>query len=382
MDATATVGRIARNVAYGYDGMDGTNGMEGEPPMVDAIVFSSVTKTVLTADGPKSLIKDVNLNFEAGGIYGIIGLGGAGKTTLLKLVDHTLTPTSGTISVLGQDLGALDDRGLAAVQAQISKVGVFSDFDPDRTILESVAIAAGEDPEAHEPDEKARAKAFRLLREVSLRSQKDTYPAQLSGGELQRAAVAKAFASDPRIVLLDEATAAQDHLESLDILRLVQQFAHESNVTVLLATHEISAVKEICDHIVVLDRGLVVEEGVTHAVLADPQAAQTRIFTQSASSLGKVQTLLDGHDPVVDLRPGQKLISLRYVHEDVSEPLVSLVTRKFGIDVNIMLADVQIVGKYPIGGIVAVFEGPERNIRDAIAFLRSKKVRVEVLAEN
>ncbi|WP_190972752.1 ATP-binding cassette domain-containing protein [Bifidobacterium tissieri] len=350
--------------------------------MGDAIVFSSVTKTVLTADGPKSLIKDVNLNFEAGGIYGIIGLGGAGKTTLLKLVDHRLTPTSGTITVLGQDLGTLDDRGLAAVQARISKVGVFPDFDPDRTILESVAIAAGEAPEAHEPDEKARAKAFRLLREVSLRSQKDTYPAQLSGGELQRAAVARAFASDPRIVLLDEATAAQDHLESLDILRLVQQLAHESNVTVLLATHEISAVKEICDHIVVLDRGLVVEEGVTHAVLADPQAAQTRIFTQSASSLGKVQTLLDGHDPVVDLRPGQKLISLRYVHEDVSEPLVSLVTRKFGIDVNIMLADVQIVGKYPIGGIVAVFEGPERNIRDAIAFLRSKKVRVEVLAEN
>ena len=96
---------------------------------------------------------------------------------------------------------------------------------------------------------------------------------------------------------------------------------------------------------------------------------------------GKIDKLLDGPDPVVSLRPGQKLVGLKYVHEDVSEPLVSLVTRKFGIDVNIMLADVQIAGKSPIGGIVAVFEGPERHIADAIDFLRGKRVLVEIFAE-
>ncbi|PJM73760.1 methionine ABC transporter ATP-binding protein [Bifidobacterium primatium] len=348
----------------------------------DAITLSNVTKTVLTADGPKSLLKDVTLHFEQGGIYGVIGLGGAGKSTLLKLIDGRLTPTSGTVTVLGENLAKLDKPALARFRTQISRAGVFPAFDEERTVLESVAIAAGEAEDADRPDEAARAKALRLLREVSLRSQKDAHPSQLSGGELQRAAVARAFASSPKILLFDEVTAAQDHIEGREILRLIQQFARESGATVVLATHEIATVKEICDHIIVLDRGLVVEEGSTFSVLADPQTDQTRVFMEAVSSLGKVDALLAGHDPVVDLRPGQKLIRLRYVHEDVSEPLVSLITRKFGIDVNIMLADVQIVGKYPIGGIVGVFEGPERNIRDAVAFLRSKKVRVEVLAEN
>ena len=355
----------------------------GDEPRADAaITFRDVTKTVLTADGPKSLIKNVTLDFEEGGVYGVIGLGGAGKSTLLKLIDGTITPTSGIVDVLGENVAGLDDRGLARLRSRISRAGVFPDFDEERTILESVAVAAGEAENAERPDEAARAKALRLLREVSLRSQKDAHPSQLSGGELQRAAVARAFASAPRILLFDEVTAAQDHIEGREILRLIRQFAKESGATVVLATHEIATVKEICDHIVMLDRGFVVEEGPTYAVISDPQTDQTRVFLEAASSLGKVDALLAGHDPVVDLRPGQKLIALRYVHEDVSEPLVSLVTRKFGIDVNIMLADVQIVGKYPIGGIVGVFEGPERNIRDAVAFLRSKKVRVEILSEN
>ncbi|WP_165776828.1 ATP-binding cassette domain-containing protein [Bifidobacterium simiarum] len=358
--------------------------------MADSIVIRDVTKTVLTPDGPKSLLKGVDLHLEQGRIYGVIGLGGAGKSTLLKLIAGEIRPTSGTVELFGRSIRELDDADRTELLANVAKVGVTPDLAPDQTIIESVAEVAQHAQERRdrlgEDKDKPRLEpseiALHLLRALGLRALRNLYPAQLSGGELQRASVARALADEPRILLLDEVTGALDHLESREILRLIRQLVKERNITVVLATHEISAIKEICDNVIVLDRGLVVEEGPAHAVIADPQADRTRAFVQSASSLGKVSDLLAGPDPVVDLRPGQKLISLRYVSEDVSEPLVSLVTRKFGIDVNIMLADIQIVGKYPIGGIVGIFEGPERNIRDAIIFLRGKKVRVEVIAEN
>ncbi|PLS30285.1 methionine ABC transporter ATP-binding protein [Bifidobacterium margollesii] len=360
--------------------------------MPESIVIRDVTKTVLTPDGPKSLLKGVNLHLEQGRIYGVIGLGGAGKSTLLKLIAGEIRPTSGTVELFGRSIRDVSDSERADLLTKVAKVGVFPNLTPNQTIIESVTEAAQQVEhriaDGGEPDEKDKPRlepseiALHLLRALGLRALKNLYPEQLSGGELQRASVAKALAADPRVLLLDEVTGALDHLESREILRLIRRLVKERNITVVLATHEISAIKEICDNVIVLDKGLVVEEGPSHAVIADPQADRTRAFVQSASSLGKVSDLLAGSDPVVDLRPGQKLISLRYVSEDVSEPLVSLVTRKFGIDVNIMLADIQIVGKYPIGGIVGIFEGPERNIRDAITFLRGKKVRVEIIAEN
>ena len=204
----------------------------------------------------------------------------------------------------------------------------------------------------------------------------------MSGGQKQRVAIARALANDPSILLCDEATSALDPQTTKSILKLLQQLNQTLGITVVVITHEMAVVKEICNRVAVMDHGDVVEEGEVFHVFASPKEPLTRSFIKTTSNLQKIEELIEADSPVVATKKGELIVRLTYVEKNTSEPLISTVTQKFGIILNIVFADVEIVQNAPIGGTVAIVSGEGSRIDEALQYLRDKNVGVEVIKDD
>ena len=209
----------------------------------------------------------------------------------------------------------------------------------------------------------------------------EAYPKQLSGGQKQRVAIARALANDPNVLLCDEATSALDPQTTKAILRLLKNLNEKLGITVVIITHEMAVVKEICDRVAVMEHGRVVEQGEVFNVFADPRQEITRSFIHTTSNLRKIEELIEEDSPVVQLKPGELIVRLSYIQRNVSEPLISTVSRKFDITLNIIFSDIAIVQNAPIGGTVAIISGERAQITQAIAYLIEKNVGVEVIRD-
>ena len=202
-----------------------------------------------------------------------------------------------------------------------------------------------------------------------------------SGGQKQRVAIARALANDPNVLLCDEATSALDPQTTKAILRLLKNLNEKLGITVVIITHEMAAVKEICDRVAIMEHGRVVEQGEVFNVFADPRQEITRNFIHTTSNLRKIEELIEEDSPVVQLKPGELIVRLSYIQRNVSEPLISTVSRKFDITLNIIFSDIAIVQNAPIGGTVAIISGEREQITQAIAYLIEKNVGVEVIRD-
>ena len=209
----------------------------------------------------------------------------------------------------------------------------------------------------------------------------NAYPSQLSGGQKQRVAIARALANDPKILLCDEATSALDPQTTKSILKLLQKVNETLGITIVVITHEMDVVKEICNRVAVMDHGNVVEEGEVFSIFATPQNKVTRDFIKTTSNLQKIEELVEAGSPVVALKPGELIVRLSYIEKNASEPLISAVTEKFGIILNIIFADVEIVQNAPIGGTVAIVSGDKDKVEQALTYLKEKNVGVEVIKD-
>jgi len=216
---------------------------------------------------------------------------------------------------------------------------------------------------------------------VGLLAKKNSYPRELSGGQKQRVAIARALANDPNVLLCDEATSALDPQTTKAILRLLKNLNEKLGITVVIITHEMAVVKEICDRVAVMEHGRVVEQGEVFNVFADPRQEITRSFIHTTSNLRKIEELIEEDSPVVQLKPGELIVRLSYIQRNVSEPLISTVSRKFDIVLNIIFSDIAIVQNAPIGGTVAIISGEREQITQAIAYLIEKNVGVEVIRD-
>ena len=209
----------------------------------------------------------------------------------------------------------------------------------------------------------------------------EAYPSQLSGGQKQRVAIARALANDPSVLLCDEATSALDPQTTKSILHLLKQLNETLGITVVIITHEMAVVKEICNRVAVMEHGRVVEQGDVFNVFADPKQDITRSFIHTTSNLRKIEELIAEDSPVVRLQPGELIVRLSYVQRNVSEPLISAVSQKFQVSLNIIFADIAIVQGAPIGGTVAIISGQRQQITKAIEYLIEKNVGVEVIKD-
>ena len=225
------------------------------------------------------------------------------------------------------------------------------------------------------------ARVFELLDLVDLRDKADVYPSQLSGGQKQRVAIARALANKPRVLLSDEATSALDPDATEAILNLLRDLNRKLGLTIVLITHEMAVIKSICQRVAVMENGRVVEEGDVYDIFAHPRAAITRKFVSSASALSKVDKLMEEGSTLVRPTANQKLVRLTFHKDCVGEHVISTVSRDFGVDINIVLANVEVIEDNPLGGMIALLGGEEKQVAAALNYLNENHVYTEVIAD-
>ncbi len=323
-------------------------------------------------------VRDVSLSIEKGEIFGIIGFSGAGKSTLVRCVNLLERPTAGTVTVDGRELTALSAKELRQARRKIGMIFQHFNLMPSRTVFGNVAY-----PLRGSGLSKAeiREKVQKLLDLVEIGDKADAYPRQLSGGQKQRVAIARALANDPSVLLCDEATSALDPQTTKAILSLIKHLNETLGITVVVITHEMAVVKEICGRVAVMEQGRVVEQGEAFSIFAKPKEPVTRSFIRTTSNLQKIEELIAQDSPIVRLKPGELIVRLNYVERSPSEPVISEASLRYGVVLNIIFADIEIVQGAPIGGTVAIIGGEREKVTAAVKYLIEKNVGVEVLKD-
>jgi len=342
------------------------------------IELTHISKDFASGGRTVHAVQDVSLSIGKGEIFGIIGFSGAGKSTLVRCINLLERPTSGSVTVDGKEMTALSARELRQARKKIGMIFQHFNLMPSRTVFGNVAYPLRGSGLSRE---QIADKVHRLLELVGIGDKAEAYPKQLSGGQKQRVAIARALANDPNVLLCDEATSALDPQTTKAILRLLKNLNEKLGITVVIITHEMAVVKEICDRVAVMEHGRVVEQGEVFNVFADPRQEITRSFIHTTSNLRKIEELIEEDSPVVQLKPGELIVRLSYIQRNVSEPLISTVSRKFDIVLNIIFSDIAIVQNAPIGGTVAIISGERAQITQAIAYLIEKNVGVEVIRD-
>lgn len=343
------------------------------------IRLENVSKTFTDSNKEVHAVNNVSLTINDGDIFGIIGFSGAGKSTLVRCINLLEKPTEGKVFVDDAEITALSGKELRKARKKIGMIFQQFNLMPSRTIFGNVAYPLRGSGLSKE---EIKEKVHHLLELVGISEKENAFPSQLSGGQKQRVAIARALANDPGILLCDEATSALDPQTTKSILKLLQQLNQTLGITVVVITHEMAVVKEICNRVAVMDHGDVVEEGEVFHVFASPKESLTRSFIKTTSNLQKIEELIEADSPVVATKKGELIVRLTYVEKNTSEPLISTVTQKFGIILNIVFADVEIVQNAPIGGTVAIVSGEGSRIDEALQYLRDKNVGVEVIKDD
>ena len=342
------------------------------------IELRHISKDFGTGEHAVHAVQDVSLTVETGEIFGIIGFSGAGKSTLVRCINLLERPTSGEVLLDGQELTALPPKQLRQARKKIGMIFQHFNLMPTRTVAGNVAYPLRGSGLSRE---QIAAKVQSLLELVGIGDKADAFPSQLSGGQKQRVAIARALANDPSVLLCDEATSALDPQTTKAILHLLRDLNAKLGLTIVLITHEMAVVREICHRVAVMEHGRVAEQGEVFNVFVDPRQDITRSFIRTTSNLQKVEELIAADSPVTRLKPGELIIRLSYVQRNAAEPLISVVTKLFDVSLNIIFADINIVQDAPIGGTVAIISGERSHITKAIEYFIDKNVGVEVIKD-
>ena len=343
----------------------------------DSIIeLKNISKTFQTEDGVFTAVDDVSLSVKKGEIFGIIGYSGAGKSTLVRAINLLGRPTSGSVTVRGKDFLSLSARELREERKKIGMIFQHFNLMKSRTVEANVAFPLKKSG-LSKAEISERVKE--LLKLVEIEGKAKDFPSQLSGGQKQRVAIARALANNPDILLCDEATSALDPTTTRSILALLKRLNKELGLTIVIITHQMEVIKEICDKVAVMENGKVVEQGEVFDIFARAKHEVTRRFIRSTSSLTKIEKLIEENSPVVNLGEDEVLVRFTFIEKNVSEPIISAMSRLYEITINIIFADVEIVQDAPIGGTVAIVSGQKPVIERALGHIAQQGVGVEVL---
>ncbi|MEE1211761.1 MAG: ATP-binding cassette domain-containing protein [Treponema sp.] len=345
------------------------------------IKLESVEKTYHLKNNDVEALKNVSLTIEDGSIYGVIGYSGAGKSTLVRCINLLEVPDSGSITVNGEQLIWHDEQGnfhrksnheMKKIRRGIGMIFQHFNLLDRSTVFDNIAYPLKYNGLKKEEIDK---RVSELLELVDLSDKRNVYPSQLSGGQKQRVAIARALANNPKVLLSDEATSALDPEATASILSLLKTLNEKLGITIILITHEMSVIKSICQKVAVMEKGRVVEEGDVYSIFAEPKQEITKRFIASQSSMTKISTLVN------DIRvnnpaEGGKLIKLTFLKDSVGESLISLVSQKFNVRLNIVLANVDMIQDTPLGEIIVVIKGEDANIKAAIEHFVEQRVKV------
>jgi len=320
------------------------------------IELRQLSKTFPTSEGSFDALKDVNLTISDGDIFGVVGMSGAGKSTLVRCINLLERPSSGQVLIDGQDMTALAPKQLRQMRRSIGMI--FQQFNllMQRTCLKNICFPmeiAGMDTA------QARQKGMQLLEIVGLPDKAGAYPVQLSGGQKQRIAIARALASDPKVLLCDEATSALDPTTTRSILRLIQDINRRMGITVVIITHEMAVVEEICSHVAILDHGRVMETGTVEEVFQNPQ-----------TEAGRRLVYPDGVR--LDQLSAANVVRIAFNGGSSYEPLIASLAIDCGVKVNILGADTRNVNGQAFGTMLLGLPQDGTEAAKALAYLRAQ----------
>ena len=320
------------------------------------IEIKHLSKTFQMKDGAVNALKDINLTIPDGSIYGIIGMSGAGKSTLVRCINLLERPTEGSVVIDGTAMETLSPAALRERRREITMI--FQQFNllMQRSCLKNICFPM-ELAGVKKADAEKRAKE--LLEMVGLPDKANAYPAQLSGGQKQRIAIARALATDPKVLLCDEATSALDPNTTHAILQLIQKINRELGITVVIITHQMSVVEEVCNRVAILDNGTVVEEGEVQAIFSHPTSKAARRLVYPAGA------------PQAEALPGHKLVRVAFGGTQTTDkPLVASLAIECGALVSIMAADTRIVNGQTLGSMLLALPDDDKAAA-ALEYIRN-----------
>ncbi|UNH42970.1 methionine ABC transporter ATP-binding protein MetN [Moellerella wisconsensis] len=339
------------------------------------IKLSNINKVFQQGSRSIQALTDISLHVPAGQVYGVIGTSGAGKSTLIRCVNMLERPTSGEVIVGGQNLTSLSEKALTRARRSIGMIFQHFNLLSSRNVFGNVALPLELD---NMPKEDIKKRVLELLELVGLSDKKDAYPTNLSGGQKQRVAIARALANSPQVLLCDEATSALDPATTRSILELLKDINRRLGLTILLITHEMDVVKRICDQVAVISDGKLIEQDSVSAVFSHPKTPIAQDFIKSTLVVDIPEDYKERLQPVSgpNLSP---LLKLEFTGQSVDAPLISMVVRKFDIDINILSSQIDYAGGVKFGVMLAEIHGVNDGIESTIDFLTEHHVKVEVL---
>ncbi|WP_294882621.1 ATP-binding cassette domain-containing protein [uncultured Gilliamella sp.] len=337
------------------------------------IKFENVSKQYERNGITTQALQNINLTIQKGDIYGIIGYSGAGKSTLVRLINFLEKPTQGNVIIQNQSLNQLSNPQLRQVRRKIGMIFQHFNLLESKTVYENIAIPLV----LIKKDKQAiKQKVYELLEFVGLSDKADSYPKELSGGQKQRIGIARALANDPDILLCDEATSALDPQTTQSILELIKKINDQYKITVVLITHEMHVIEQICHKVAVMEKGKIIEHGNVLDVFGHPKHKTTQNFVSSVINdqipAGVVENLLE----IEGDKNNIKLFKLEFLGRSASEPVMNSLILQQKVVVNILFAHMSEIEKTVLGSMFVQLKGSDSNIEQSVHFLREHGVNV------
>ena len=325
-------------------------------------IYETKNKSVIGVD-------NVTLTIHKGDIFGIVGYSGAGKSSLLRCINLLEKPSEGEIIVDGQKLTALSSGALRQARLKIGMIFQHFYLINQKTIADNIRFAL---KAADYPSNRMDARIDELLEMVGLSDKRDVYPSQLSGGQKQRVGIARALANNPSILLCDEATSALDPKTTLSILQLLKDINKKLGITIVLITHEMDVVKEICNRMAIMQDGRVVESGDVYDLFASPKESLTQEFIKSVVSFDIPEAVLR------DVRG--EIVKIIFKGNIAGEGIISDMLQQYAIKGNFLHGTIEYIQERPLGIFIMEFIGDKALVSEAKQYLQKRGTIVEVIA--
>lgn len=331
------------------------------------IEFIDVDKTYPGSETPVHALDNINFKVDAGEIYGVVGYSGAGKSTLIRCVNQLESVSEGKVIVDGKDLTALTPSELRVTKKRIGMIFQHFNLLNSKTIYTNVAMPLILNKT---PKNEIKARVTELLDFVGLSDKAPQYPDQLSGGQKQRVGIARALATNPSILLCDEATSALDPQTTESILELLRKINKEYNITILLITHEMSVIRDVCHKVAVMENGKIIERGSVFDVFSNPETETGRRFVNTV-----MQTELPNYvQDLVQESDDQHIYRINFINQLAVKPYLSQISKLYDLDVNVLFGNITELQGIPFGNLIVQFDGSAPELEKALLYLEENNI--------
>lgn len=335
------------------------------------IEFIETTKEFQVGQSTVKALNDINLTVQKGDIFGVIGFSGAGKSTLIRTVNLLEEPTAGQVLVNGINLTSLSKKQLREEKKKIGMIFQHFNLLNSKTVFENVAMPlelAGTQKTIIE------SQVREVLAFVGLEDKANRYIDELSGGQKQRVGIARALVTKPKILLCDEATSALDPQTTKSILELLKRVNIEFSITILMITHEMEVIRDICNRVAVMENGQIIEEGNVLDIFSAPKEDTTKNFVQSVV---RDDIPLSIYEQLKENNGSKRVYNMKFIGVDVGQPVVSQVAKRFNVDVNVLFGNITELQGIPFGHLIVELVGPKAEIQKAFLYIQHKNIHME-----